>query len=130
MKDLIIYEQDLGNTDKGKEILLELNKKINTGKPLPRCIFSLKDWIIYEKMHPKLSCEDCNFLYIVTPRGWIRSCYGFLGPKREFMKDNAMIYDYFNAFHKTLELPDICKACVFLKRGFCDGLCFKKRKKE
>ena len=122
-----ITENDLWNTSIGRKILNNLRShQTIIKKPLPRCIFSLGDWIAYKKISQKTSCINCDFLYTTTSSGWTKSCYGILGPKKKYVKDNSMIYDYFNTFHSQFESLKKCKKCIYFNRKQCNCLCFKK----
>lgn len=121
-----LSEKDLWNKESGKEIQEFLKKLDSNGinytlsRPLPKCL-----GVITGGKEPK-NCFECREMFTAN-NGTINFCDPFnnaTGPKLSQIRNRQDIFEHFKKIHDSRKIPNICKTCIYFKRGQCNSLCF------
>lgn len=123
-----LSEKDLWNKKTGLLIKNFLDKlkenkiRFVLSRPLPSCLGKITDGA-----QPK-NCFECRELFTVK-NGFIRFC----GPLKNIfsqeikqIENRKQIYKYFISINNRMEVPNICKKCIYYLRKSCNSLCFVK----
>jgi len=121
--------------ENGKKIVNFLNSlkregvKVKLSRPLPKCMFQPNEISELKEFNIVYNCFECNELFSIKNE-MIQFCpnvYKIKGPKFEGMKDRKELFEHFKRIHNELELEEKCLNCIYLKRGQCNAICFRKK---